>query len=474
MNKPLKLTEGGLEMNTQCNAQSISFQDQNRRKIIADFTGGAISSDAGCLLLKEIDNKFKIIHQLAGCFVDYRNQNYCEHTVSQLLAQRIFALCAGNEDLNDHDSLRHDKLYSLLAGKESCEELIASKSTLNRLELTPEGASEKSRYKKIVAQPEKIEELLVSIFLQSFKKPPKTITIDVDATDDPLHGNQEGKFFHGYYQNYCYLPLYITCEGFVLCAKLRPSNIDAADGTVEELNRIISQIRQQWPDVKILIRGDSGFCRAKIFKWCDENNTDYIFGIARNNRLENEIKSELAQAECEYEKTKKRARIFKEFDYQPLKATWGKERRIIAKAEYLARGPNPRFIVTSLKGVAKELYEDIYCQRGDMENRIKEQQLDMFADRTSTQSMRANQLRLWFSTIAYTFMHLLRWIGLENTELNKAQCHTIRVKLLKIGAQIKVSVRRIHIAFSEAFPLKDILRSCILNIQSWIPIPLLR
>ena len=460
-------------MNTHCNRQVIKFQLQDQRKVIADFSGGAISSDGGCLLLKELENKFKIVDQLAACFTDHRNQNYCDHTVHQLLAQRIFALCAGNEDLNDHDLLRHDKLYSLLSGKKSCEEPIGSKSTLNRLELTPEGASGDSRYKKIVAQTKKIEELLISIFLQSFRISPETITIDLDATDDPLHGNQEGKFFHGYYGGYCYLPLYMTCEGFVLCSKLRPSNIDAADGAVEELNRIVLQIRRQWPNVKILIRGDSGFCRPNIFKWCDENNVDYIFGVARNNRLEKEIKSELKEMRLAYENTKNPARIFKEFYYQPLKETWGQKRRIIAKAEHLGRGPNPRFIVTSLQGEPKALYEKIYCQRGDMENRIKEQQLDMFAGRTSCHSIRSNQLRLWFSTIAYTFMHLLRRIGLANSELQKAQCQTLRVKLLKIGAQIKVSVRRIHIAFSEAFPLKEMLRMAIGNIQSWIPIPLL-
>lgn len=454
-------------MNTQCNQEPILFQAQNHRKVIAEFTGGAISSDGGCLLLKEIDNKFKIIENFVNCFVDFRNPKYCEHSLDQLLSQRVFALCAGNEDLNDHDSLRNDKLFSLLVGKDNCDNPVAGKSTLNRLELSTEDASSQSRYKKIVAQPEKIEELLVSIFLQSFKKPPKKIILDLDATDDPIHGNQEGKFFHGYYNNYCYLPLYITCEGFVLSSKLRPSNIDAADGSIEELNRIVSQIRKQWPNVNILIRGDSGFCRADLMKWCDDKSVDFIFGIARNNRLENEIEDELTRAEEEYKKTGKPVRIFKEFEYQPLKQTWGKKRRIIAKAEFLRKGPNPRFIVTSLTGKAKALYENVYCLRGDMENRIKEQQLYMFADRTSAQSMRANQIRLWFSTIAYTFMHLLRLIGFADSEYNKSQCHTIRSRFLKIGAQIKVSFRRIYIAFSEAFPLKETFRRAIFNIRSW-------
>jgi hypothetical protein len=458
-------------MNTQCNQKYLSFQDQNRRKVVGDFSGGTISSDAGCILLKEIEKKFNIISQLSKCFIDHRDQRYCEHTVEQLLIQRIFALCAGNEDLNDHDNLRNDKLYSVLVGKEDCEKPVASKSTLNRLELAPEIATKNSRYKKIFSKFAEIEKLPVSIFLQSIRTPPKTIIIDLDATDDPIHGNQEGKFFHGYYGNYCYLPLYIVCEGFVLCSKLRPSNIDASLGSVEELSKIIPQIRQQWPDVNIIIRCDSGFARPDIFHWCDMNNVKFIIGLARNSRLEAMISDELAQVELEYERTNESQTIFTELLYQPLKETWGKERRVIARVEHSRRGPNPRFIVTSLSEEARSLYEKVYCQRGNMENRIKEQ-FEMFSDRTSSETMRANQLRLWFSTIAYTFMHLLRRVGLTDSNFNKAQCQTLRLKLLKIGAQVKVSVRRVHIAFSEAFPLKEILRKAIRNIQGWIPIPL--
>lgn len=466
MTKQDKFKQKTGEMKTECTPKRVNLKALSNKQTVVDFEGGNITSDAGLLLLKEIENTFKIIEQFTDCFKDLRDSRYCKHTLYQLIAQRIYSLCAGYEDLNDHDHLRQDSLYALLVEKSDPKaEKIAGKSTLNRLELTPEDASPVSRYKKIVYYDNKIEDLLVDIFLQAFTEAPASIILDLDATDDPIHGNQEGRFFHGYYGNYCYLPLYITCNGFVLCSKLRQSNIDASYGSIEELSRIIGKIRQQWPLVNITIRGDSGFSREGIYKWCEENEIDYVIGIARNNRLVENINEELLQAEKKYEETKCETRIFKEFAYEPLKKAWSKKRRIIGKAEHLKRGSNPRFIVTTLQYDPKAIYEDYYCPRGDMENRIKEQQLSMFADRTSAETMRANQLRLWFSTLAYTFMHILRHEGLKGSGLEKIQCETMRTRLLKIGAHIKISVRRVFISISEGFGLKKVFLQIVTNLK---------
>jgi len=437
--------------------------------VVARFDGGSISSDGGGLLLREVDRRARILQRFAECFVDYRRPDLIEHTVSELVSQRVYGLALGYEDLNDHDELRWDPLMGLLAGKKDPQGLnrvrerdrgkaLAGKSTLNRLELTPAGAGSGARYKKIVAKPEAIDELLVSLFLEAYKRPPRQIVLDVDATDDPLHGEQEGRFFHGYYGHYCYLPLYVFSGEHLLCARLRPSNIDASAGTVEELERIVEQIRSCWPDVKILVRGDSGFCREALMSWCEANEVDYVLGIAKNKRLKASITEELAEAEDLHDQTDRAARIFKDFRYRTLDS-WSRERRVVGKAEYLPQGPNPRFVVTSLTPAemeARMLYEDLYCARGDMENRIKEQQLALFADRTSTATMRANQLRLSFSSIAYVLLHTLRRLGLAGTELAKAQCDTIRLKLLKIGAQIRITVRRVWISLSQSYPYADL------------------
>ncbi len=472
-------------MKTHCNQKTFEFQTENSRKIVAHFNGGNISSDSGGLLLQQVEQITDIIRQFAGCFTDYRDPDLTEHTIEELIAQRIYALALGYEDLNDHDELRNDPLLAVMVGKKDPTgkdrirkrdkgKPLAGKSTLNRLELTPVCASSKSRYKKTTVNKHSVDAFFINVFLQSYDKPPSVIVLDLDATDDPIHGHQLGRFFHGYYKNYCFLPLYIFCGEHLLCARLRPSDIDASAGSVKELERIVSQIRSQWPDVQIIIRGDSGFCREHIMLWCEQNNVDYILGLAKNDRLKNEIAQELAQAKELYEQTTQASRVYKDFEYQTLKS-WSKSRRVIGKAEYVAKGENPRFVVTSLSADefdARTLYEEQYCARGEMENRIKEQQLCLFADRTSAATMRANQLRLWFSSVAYTLVNALRRLGLKGTKLAKARCDTIRLKLLKIGAQIKITVRKVWVCLSESYPYQQIFEQVYENLSRLCPIPL--
>ena len=394
------------------------------------------------------------------------------HSVEELLSQRIFGIALGYEDLNDHEQLRHDPLMAVLAGKTdpSPQEgfALAGKSTLNRLELTPVGANEDSRYKKIVARHRDIEEFFVNAFLQVHSMPPKRIVLDLDATDDPLHGHQLGRCFHGYYKSYCYLPLYIFCGSHLLCAKLRPSDIDPAAGSVKQLDRIVKQIRAQWPGVQIVIRADSGFCRDNIMSWCEANQVDFILGLAKNARLKRILEKELREAKQQFEATGSAARFYKDFRYRTRKS-WSRERRVIGKAEHLAKGENPRFVTTSLsmdEFDALTVYEKEYCPRGDMENRIKEQQLYLFADRTSASTMRANQLRLWLSSIAYVLINTLRETGLKGTQFEKAQCHTIRLKLFKIGATIRVTVRKVWVSLSTSYPYADTLIRVLDNLRS--------
>ena len=472
-------------MKTHCNQKTFEFQTENSRKIMVHFNGGNISSDSGGLLLKQTERITGIISQFADCFDDHRDPDLIEHSVEELIAQRIYALALGYEDLNDHDELRNDPLLAVLVGKKDPTgkdrirkrdkgKALAGKSTLNRLELTPVRANKNSRYKKVTADRHAIDVFFTNVFLQSYDKAPSTIVLDLDATDDPIHGHQLGRFFHGYYKNYCFLPLYIFCGDHLLCARLRPSDIDASAGSVKELERIVSQIRSKWPDVQIIIRGDSGFCRESIMFWCEANDVDYVLGLAKNERLKKEIAEELKQAKELHEQTSQPERIFRDFEYQTLKS-WSKSRRVVGKAEYLQKGENPRFVVTSLSVEqfdAKTLYEEQYCARGDMENRIKEQQLFLFADRTSAATMRANQLRLWFSSVAYTLMNALRRLGLKNTKLAKAQCDTIRLKLLKIGAQIKVTVRKVWVSLSESYPYQQLFKQVYENLRRLCSIPL--
>jgi hypothetical protein len=454
-------------MQTQCSIDSAEFQPLGARKVVARFDGGAITSDGGALLLRECEAATHIIAQFARCFVDRRDPALIEHTVDELVAQRTYALALGYEDLNDHDTLRHDPLLATLVGKHDPTgrsrkresdrgKALAGKSTLNRLELTASSVAHDERYKKIELDAAAVEELFVELFVQAHAAaPPSQIVLDLDATDDPLHGRQEGRFFHGYYDTYCYLPLYIFCGDQLLAAKLRPSNIDASAGALEELARIVAQMRTHWPTVKIVVRADSGFCREPIMRWCEQHGVDYVLGLARNSRLVDLVADALAEAKALYDERGEAARLFSEFAYR-TRESWSRSRRVVAKAEHLDKGANPRFVVTTLQGEARTLYEQIYCARGDMENRIKEQQLALFADRTSAATMRANQLRLWFSSVAYTLMEALRRLALAGTELARAQCDTIRCRLLKIGARIHVSVRRVWVALSESCPLAEL------------------
>ena len=468
-------------MQQQCDTNQLHFQGLGPRKVVGDFEGGTLTSDAGGLLLREIDLAFGIIDGFTECFTDYRDQESIEHPLRQLSAQRIFGLCLGYEDLNDHEQLRYDPAIATLCGRFDAEgrdrkreedkgKALAGKSTLNRFETAGEEIGPKERYKKITYDRSKCESFFVDHFLRCYNggKEPAQIVLDVDATDDRLHGNQEGRFYHGYYRCYCYMPLYVFCGDYLLAAKLRPSDSDAAAGADGELARIVEQIRRVWANVKIIVRGDSGFCRDWLMSWCEENGVEYLFGMARNKRLRATIDSEMEQAQQIHGETGKAARVYKDFEYRTLDS-WSRSRRLIGKAEYLDGGENPRFVVTSLTDddwPALPLYEKLYCARGDMENRIKEQQLYLFADRTSSATMRANQLRLYFSSVAYLLMNELRQIALVGTELARAQCHTIRLKLLKIGARVTVSVRRVLINMASGYPYHDLFRTALTRIQS--------
>jgi hypothetical protein len=447
--------------------------------VVAQFDGGDITSDAGGLLLREVDQRLHLTRRLAACFTDHRRQDKIEHGVRDLVAQRVYGLALGYEDLNDHDQLRADPMMGVVVGKAEPKgtdrrraadrgKACAGKSTLNRLELTPAKADAQARYKKIVYRQEALDELLVELFLESFEQAPFRLVLDLDATDDPVHGNQEGRFFHGYYGGYCYLPLYIICGEFVLCARLRCSNIDPAAGALEEVQRLVEQIRKKWPEVEILLRGDCGFCRDAIMSWCEDHRVGFVFSLAKNKRLVKILGRQLQEAKVQYEQTGKAARVFTEFPYQTRKS-WKRERRVAGKAEHLEKGANPRFVVTSLGAEqmqARTLYEQLYCARGEMENRIKEQQLALFADRTSTELMRSNQLRLYFSTFAYLLLQGLRRLGLAGTEMAHAQCQTIRLKLLKIGAQIRVTVRRVWLSLATGYPFAAIFAQVYNRLRS--------
>jgi len=423
--------------------------------VVAAFDGGAITSDAGALLLGSTDRAIRLVERFANCFTDARRPDLVVHEIATLVMQRVFGIALGYEDLSDHDQLRHDPALATLAGKLAATRAncapLAGKSTLNRLELS---RAEPSRYHRISHDTDAVEALFVDLFLDAHRRPPAQITLDLDATDDPLHGHQEGRFFHGYYDGYCYLPLYVFCGRHLLAAKLRRSNIDASAGAVKEVGRIVATIRKRWPRIRILLRADSGFAREALMAFCEANRVEYLFGLARNARLEAEIATELDRAREESATTGKPARWFRDFAWRTLDS-WSRERRVIGKAEWTGDKANPRFVVTSLKAAAaaaQPLYEVIYCARGEMENRIKECQLDLFADRTSAATMRANQLRLWFASMAYALVCALRRIGLAHTQFATATCGTIRLRLLKIGALVRVSVRRVKLAMTSACP----------------------
>jgi len=454
---------------TQCTNTSFDFQAVGPRDVLAHFNGGTITPDGGVLILGQLESRRHIISQFAACFTDHRDPLLIEHPLEDLIAQRVYGLALGYEDLLDHDQLRSDPLLATVIGKSDPEgesrrrpqdrgNPLAGKSTLNRLELRSDDPEKDGPYKKIAVDADRVDEFFVNVFLQAHSQPPQSIILDLDATDDILHGNQEGRFFHGYYGNYCYLPLYIFCGDFLLCADLRTSDQDQAAGAKEEISRIVNQIRNRWPEVQIIVRGDSGFCREEIMSWCEANKVDYVFGLAKNSRLLACIEKQMEQAKLRSEISGKAARVFADFRYQTHKS-WSCQRRVVGKAEHLDKGANPRFVVTSLgwwEVEARELYEKTYCGRGEMENRIKEQQLDLFSDRTSTSKMKSNQLRLWFSSVAYVLVNEVRRVGLAGTEMEQAQCGTIREKLLKIGAQVVVSVRRVVIRLASSYRFQEL------------------
>jgi hypothetical protein len=452
---------------TECTQSSFGFEACGKREIVARFDGGTISSDGGAFLLRQTDQRLNLLPRLAACFLDGRNQEQVEHSIQEMLSQRIYGLALGYEDINDHEQLRKDPVFGILAGRNELEQPLAGKSTLNRMEL---GTGAKDRYKKITFWKEAIDELLVQVFLESYPQAPEQIILDVDTTDLPLHGKQEGRFFHGYYDSYCYLPLYIFCGEHVLCARLREANHDASFGSVEEIQRIVKQIRDAWPEVRIILRGDSGFCRNQLMSWCEEHGVSFVFGLARNQRLRKIIGAEMQAATQQWNKTGQPARVFVEFDYRTKKTKkggWDRERRVVAKAEHIDGKENPRFVVTSLTSeqwAAQALYEDLYCARGDMENRIKEQ-FCLFADRVSAETIRANQMRLYLSAMAYVLVYGLRRLGLKATELAEAQVATIRTKLLKIGARIRVTVRKVWVSMASSYPWQDLYQQVWANLR---------
>jgi hypothetical protein len=452
---------------TECNQSSLGFAGSGKREIIARFDGGTISTDGGAFLLRQTDQHLNLLPRLAKCFLDGRNQSMVEHSILEMLSQRIYGLALGYEDINDHEQLRSDPVLGILAGRTDLDRPLAGKSTLNRMEL---GTGAKSRYKKITFWKDGVDELLVKAFLESYPEIPAEIVLDMDTTDLPLHGKQEGRFFHGYYDNYCYLPLYVFCGEHILCARLREANHDAAFGCLAEIERIVAQIRAAWPKVKIVLRGDSGFCRNELMSWCENNQVDFIFGLARNQRLRRVIGQQMHEATLEWNRTGKPARVFTEFEYSTKKTKkggWDRERRVVAKAEHIDGKENPRFVVTSLTSQqcqAQALYEELYCARGDMENRIKEQ-FSLFADRVSAETMRANQMRLYLSAMAYILVSGLRRLGLKGTALAQAQVSTIRTKLLKIGAQIRVTVRKVWVSMSSSYPWQDLYQQVWTNLR---------
>ena len=464
---------------TECREQSWLFQELGARKVEVDFGGGYLSSDGGGLILREFERHDGLLRDLAGCFVDYRNPCYIEHSVQELLSQRIFALVLGYEDLNDHDHLRRDPVHGLICGKsdplgqDRLQErdkgkALAAHSTLNRLELSAQSID--LRYHKIQVQPEKAELLLIQRGVKAIPRKSAEIVLDFDATDDPLHGSQEGGYFNGYYREHCYLPLYCFCGNIPLLAKLRDCKRDASEGTIEALQKIVPAIRKRFgKKIRIIIRADSAFARESIMSWCEDNGVFYCFGLARNERLSEQLNVHFQSLKAQIDEGKLQSpcQSFTQFEYSTLNS-WSRKRRVIGKAEILPKGDNPRFIVTNLpedgwgdplQAVRLEpaaLYEKFYCARGDMENRIKEQQLDLFSDRTSTHWMASNQLRLWFSAFAHLIMSRLQAEVLRGTQLANASIGQVRLRLFKIAARLKVSVRRIHIELCSAYPLQDL------------------
>jgi hypothetical protein len=431
--------KGGFAV-TKRTTEAIEFTSCKRRKVHANFGGGEITSDAGVMLLSQADKKLKLTERIAAKLNDPRCAGKCDHSLLDLLRQRIYAIALGYEDLNDHQRLRTDTALQTAVGRDSH---LGSSSTLCRFE---NRATSEALWQ--------ISSSLLEVFIESFKKPPKKLILDFDCTDDPVHGHQIGRFFHGYYDCHCFLPLYVFCGKHLLGAYLRPSNIDPAKGAWAILKLLVDRLRQKWPDVRIVFRADSGFCRHRMFNWCDKHDVDYIVGIAKNDRLLEKAESFMHQAHCSYIATGQKQRLFADIRYGAR--SWRYERRVIVKAEHNRRGSNPRFVVTNIAGEAGRLYDRLYCARGEAENRIKEQQLDLFSDRTSCMNWLPNQLRVLLSAVAYTLMEALRRLGLHGTQMANARCQSIRLKLLKIGAVIIRNTRRVQLMLSSACPYQQL------------------
>jgi hypothetical protein len=424
----------------KCTPPEFLFPSFDRRKIEAGFSGGDVTSDGGTLLLREADRRLGLVEALSAALPDPRHKVFIVHRQVDLLRQRIYGLAAGYEDLNDHDTLRHDPAWQTCVDRGS---ELASSPTLCRLE-------QRVDRKAAVA----MHGVLVDQFIASFKEAPTEVVLDFDATDDRVHGNQEGAYFHGYYGDWCFLPLYVFCGEQLLVAYLRRSNKDAARHAWAILSLLTKRLRQVWPGVRIVLRGDSGFCRWRMLRWCERAGVNYIIGLARNKRLQALGRPLMDQARAAFAAEGQKQRIFGWLDYKA--GSWDKKRRVIAKAEFSAQGENPRFLVTNIEGDAQPLYDDLYCARGEMENRIKEQQLGLFSDRTSCHAWWANQFRVLLSAAAYVLMETIRRVGLAGTELARAQVSSIRLKLLKIGAVIVRNTRRIQFFLSSAYPYREI------------------
>ena len=483
---------------TVCNPQNYAFGKLDRREVVANFSGGNITSDGGVVLISKVDQQFRISERLAECFVDQRDPNRVQHELSHLLAQRLYGLVQGYEDLNDHEQLRHDSLFGIAVGKLESEHPLcaplADKSTLNRLEqaIHVEADLSGQRYIKLSLKPERINDLLVAVYLEQEPKAPKQIILDMDVSDDRIHGTQEQGFFNAYYHHACYAPLFIYCGRYPLAARLRPSNVDPAEGALEEVQRIVAQIRTRWTQTVIVVRGDSAYSRDDLMQWCEaQPNIEYILAHSSNERLRTLTWGLEQRAKAAYDKQRQQiadtlaprlnqtdltaeldALVPSQVWYQSLsygtRDSWSCSRRMVCKLTYDAKGAHRHLIVTSWSThqiSPAKLHSEYYCPRGEMENRIKESQLDLFSDRTSTHEFRSNQLRLWFSTFAYLLMQLLREHGLSATELANAPVGTIRLRLLKIGAQVRLSVRRVVIALSRSWTEESLFQHVYQRLQ---------
>jgi len=462
---------------TECTTEKLIFEGVGRRRVEADFSAGQVSSDGGVLLVREADRRIGLSERMSECFVDYRDSKQVEHSVKELIRQRVYSLALGYEDVNDHELLSRDPLLATAIGKKDPQGknrrsskhrgvAAASASTLSRIDRTAAEANSQSRYEKVVCDFDKLSSCFVQTFIKSHQRAPERLILDVDPTDIQLHGNQERRFYHGYYGHYCYLPMYLFCGDYPLSVKLRPSNIDGSLGVVEFLQPVVKQIREAFPAVHLIIRADSGFCREELMTWCEQNGIDYLLGMVKNVRLQDALSKPMERARRQYLRTGQTARYFAEFRYQTHKS-WTRARRVVGKAEHMDKGANPRFVVTSLLARQYEkryLYEQLYCARGEMENRIKEQ-LDLFADRASCHCFRANEIRLWWSMAAHLLVVVIRRYALSNTHLEKAQAPTLRTRLFKVGAVLSVSVRRVYVRLSSAFPLQQLFAQVLQRLR---------